>query len=274
MFFADNIAPLANQVFENPIGLESFSIMLGTIAFGLQIYCDFSGYADIAIGAALILGFKIPKNFNKPYFANSPSDFWHRWHISLSTWLRDYVYIPLGGNRKSVNKTYLNLITVMIIGGIWHGSSWNFVIWGGLHGAYLIIQKAISEKFPKIKEIKFFKTKFGKIISIIAVQYFIFLAWIPFRVRDIDSILYSIQKYLFWDFSYLDTLDIISTNKLPIFLIILFITIQIILVKKKNLFESASNLSLKYWVLLLISIMFSILMLYDLNPHDFIYFRF
>jgi len=274
MFFADNIAPLVNQVFQNPIGLDSFSIVLGTIAFGIQIYCDFSGYADIAIGAAMILGFKIPKNFNKPYFAISPSDFWHRWHISLSTWLRDYLYIPLGGNKKSGSRMYLNLMVVMLIGGMWHGASWNFVIWGGLHGAYLVIQKAILKKFPYLKERQFFKTKFGKIISIIFVQYFIFLAWIPFRVRDTDSILYSIQKYLFWDFSYQEVFEIISVNKIPVILIILFIGLHLISGKKTNLLQTISNLSIKYWVLILIAIILPILLLYDLNPHDFIYFRF
>ena len=106
MFFADNIAPLVNQVFANPIGTTSFEIWVATIAFGIQIYGDFSGYSDIAIGAAMILGFKIPLNFNKPYFATSPSDFWRRWHISLSSWLRDYLYIPLGGNKKSSGRTF------------------------------------------------------------------------------------------------------------------------------------------------------------------------
>ena len=101
VFFADNIAPFVNEVFKNPIGHESFTIILATIGFGVQIYADFSGYTDIAIGAALILGFKLPLNFNKPYFATSPSDFWRRWYISLSSWLRDYLYIPLGGNKKS-----------------------------------------------------------------------------------------------------------------------------------------------------------------------------
>ena len=274
MFFADNIAPLVNEIFKNPIGLESFSIILGTIAFGIQIYCDFSGYADIAIGAALILGFKIPRNFDKPYFAISPSDFWHRWHISLSTWLRDYLYIPLGGNKRSKSRMYLNLMTVMLIGGLWHGASWNFVIWGGLHGIYLIIQKAISKKFPGIKKNQFLKTRFGKIVSIIFVQFFIFLAWIPFRVRDTDAMLYSIQKYLLWDFSYQEVGEIILVNKIPVILMILFIGLQVITRKKNDLIQNISNLDIKYWIIVLVGIILPILLLYDLNPHDFIYFRF
>jgi len=118
MFFADNIAPMVNTLFANPAGLDSFSVVMATVAFGIQIYCDFSGYSDIAIGAALIMGFKVPMNFNKPYFATSPSDFWSRWHISLSSWLRDYLYIPLGGNRRTPSRTYFNLITVMFLGGL------------------------------------------------------------------------------------------------------------------------------------------------------------
>jgi len=151
MFFADNIAPMVNSIFSNPVGLDSFSIILATIGFGIQIYGDFSGYSDIAIGAALILGFKIPINFNKPYFATSPSDFWRRWHISLSSWLRDYLYIPLGGNKRSHGRTYFNLAAVMFLGGLWYGASWNFVIWGMLHGVYLAIHKLISDKFPSLK---------------------------------------------------------------------------------------------------------------------------
>ena len=128
MFFADNIASIVNTVFDNPLQASSFSIILASIGFAIQIYADFSGYTDIAIGAALILGFKFPKNFNKPYFATSPSDFWRRWHISLSSWLGDCLYIPLGGNKKSKYHTYMNLIIVMLLGGLWHGASWNFVI--------------------------------------------------------------------------------------------------------------------------------------------------
>ncbi|NIQ16562.1 MAG: MBOAT family protein, partial [Candidatus Dadabacteria bacterium] len=222
MFFADNISPLVDSILSNPIGSESFTIILGTIAFGVQIYGDFSGYSDIAIGAALILGFKIPINFNKPYFATSPSDFWRRWHISLSSWLRDYFYIPLGGNRKSPSRTYLNLATVMFFGGLWHGASWNFVIWGLLHGSYLAIHKLILDRFPKLKELYFFKTRIGKISSILITQYFVFLAWIPFRVSDYDGFIYAMQKFIFLDFLYEDTLQIISTNHTPILILILF----------------------------------------------------
>jgi D-alanyl-lipoteichoic acid acyltransferase DltB (MBOAT superfamily) len=274
MFFADNIAPLVNEIFANPIGMESYAIILGTIAFGIQIYGDFSGYTDIAIGAALILGFKLPINFNKPYFASSPSDFWNRWHISLSSWLRDYFYIPLGGNRKSKSRTYVNLITVMVFGGLWHGASWNFIIWGLLHGLYLTIHKLFSDRFPILKNNKFFKSKIGKIVSILITQYFVFLAWIPFRVNDFDSMVYSMSKYIFFDFQTQGIFSFLIGHKLPVALIILFISLNFMLYVKPNLFSKISNLSLKYWTLFLISIILIVISFYDGDPKDFIYFKF
>ena len=274
MFFADNIAPLVNEIFEYPIGLDSFTIILGTIAFGIQIYCDFSGYSDIAIGAALILGFKIPINFNKPYFATSPSDFWKRWHISLSSWLRDYLYIPLGGNRKSSVRTLANLIIVMFLGGLWHGASWNFVIWGLMHGLYLTLHKFISDKFPVLKIHPFFKSKTGKIISIIITQYFIFLAWIPFRVGDYDYMIYSMQKFIFIDFQSNQTLPFLLEHKWPVGLMILFIILHFITYMKPNSLNRISNLKLRYWTIFIILILTGIVFFFNGNPQDFIYFRF
>jgi alginate O-acetyltransferase complex protein AlgI len=274
MFFADNIAPFVNDIFVNPIGLESFSIILATIGFGIQIYCDFSGYSDIAIGAALILGFKLPINFNKPYFATSPADFWRRWHISLSSWLRDYLYIPLGGSKKSHVRTYTNLATVMFLGGLWHGASWNFVIWGLLHGSYLAIHRLIINKFPILNEIQFFKTRIGKIISILVMQYFVFLAWIPFRVQDMNSMLYSIQKYLIFDFQTNGILQVLISNKLAIALMGLFVILHFILYMKPNTYEKILGLNLKKWTIFLIISMSAILFFYDGNPADFIYFKF
>jgi len=274
MFFADNIAPLVNDVFNYPIGNESFTIILGTIAFGIQIYCDFSGYTDIAIGAALVLGLKIPTNFNKPYFATSPSDFWRRWHISLSSWLRDYLYIPLGGNKKSKVRTYFNLFIVMFLGGLWHGASWNFVIWGMLHGGYLAIHKFIVDKFPVLKDHRFFKTRLGKIISIAITQYFVFLAWIPFRVQDTNNMIYAMQKYVLIDFETTHTIQFLSSHKIPLMFMILFILLHYIFYKKSNLLEIIYNFRLRYWFLFLTGIILLILLFFDGKPEDFIYFKF
>lgn len=274
LFFADHIAVIANDVFSSPIGATSFEIWLGTIAYAFQIYGDFSGYSDIAIGAALILGFKLPMNFNKPYFAMSFSDFWKRWHISLSTWLRDYLYIPLGGNKKSSIRTYGNLLTVMILGGLWHGAAVNFMIWGALHGMYLAIHKILQRIFPRLSQHFFFKTRIGKITSILITQYFIFLAWIPFRIQNTDEILYSMNKFILIDFQFSDVIPILMSHKIPIFILFLFIILHFISFRKSNLVENISKLNLKQWFIVLIVISLSIVLFYNGDPEDFIYFRF
>ena len=274
MFFADNIAPLVDNIFSNPVGMDSFTIILGAIGFGIQIYGDFSGYSDIAIGAALILGFKLPINFNRPYFAISPSDFWRRWHISLSSWLRDYLYIPLGGNKRSHGRTYFNLFTVMFLGGLWHGASWNFVVWGMLHGGYLAIHKIILDKFPKLRNNVFFESKFGKIISILATQYLVFLTWIAFRVRDTDEMLYAMNKYVLIDFQTATIKQVITSNEVAVGLIGLFIIGNIILYKQKNILERISQMKLWKWFFFITIITLLILLSFAGNTDDFIYFQF
>lgn len=137
-------SPAADMVYENGGPVGAIDAWIGTLAFSGQIFCDFAGYSTIAVGAALCLGFSIPNNFNSPYAATGFADFWRRWHISLSTWLRDYLYIPLGGNRKGEGRTYGNLMTTMLLGGLWHGANWTFVVWGGLHGLFLATERGIK----------------------------------------------------------------------------------------------------------------------------------
>ena len=275
MFVGDNLSLLVDQpMFLNPIELESFTIILRTIAFGIKIYCDFSGYSDIAIGAAIILGFKLPINFNKPYFATSPSDFWRRWHISLSTWLRDYLYVPLGGNRKSHSRTYLNLFVVMLLGGLWHGASWNFVIWGVLHGTYLALHKTITNMLPRAGQAKFFTTRFGRVFSIVVTQYLVFLAWIPFSVKNVDVMLISMQKYVFLDFMFHNTIQIVIANKFPVMIMLLFVALHMFSYKKHNLHQTIANLKMPLWTLFLFVISITILLFYDGKPENFIYFQF
>ena len=274
MFFADNIGLFVDNIFQNPLGLDSFSMILGAIAFGVQIYCDFSGYSDIAIGIAIILGFKIPINFNKPYFSVSPSDFWNRWHISLSSWLRDYLYIPLGGNRKSRERTYLNVIIVMFLGGLWHGAAWNFVIWGLLHGGYLACHKIIQNKISSTRFQNFTKNTYGKIFSIIITQYFIFLAWLVFRIHDLDLVLHSMYKYVIWDFKIEQVVEIISSNQFPIFLIIAFFVLNFISYKHGNLHGFVSKIKVQYWFTFLGFLLIIILIFQTGQLQDFIYFRF
>jgi alginate O-acetyltransferase complex protein AlgI len=150
---ADNVAPIANEAFGHAGTLDAGTALAGILAFTIQIYCDFCGYSNMARGLARCLGFDLMANFNQPYFSRTPSEFWRRWHISLSTWLRDYLYFALGGNRNGEGKTYRNLLLTMLLGGLWHGAAWTFVIWGAFHGLILIVYRALRvdawlEKHP------------------------------------------------------------------------------------------------------------------------------
>jgi len=173
---ADNCATLANAVFDGRLGSGFFPTVLGVVAFGFQIYGDFSGYSDLARGSAQLLGFHFMVNFRQPYFAVTLQDFWRRWHISLSTWLRDYLYIPLGGSRKGEVRTYVNLLLTMLIGGLWHGANWTFVIWGGIHGLFLALERLWSrgrQAYPA--------TIPGRIASRVFVLTVVGLSWVFFR---------------------------------------------------------------------------------------------
>ena len=275
MFFADNIAPFVDEIFLNPIGLDSFAIILGTIGFGIQLYCDFSGYSDIAIGAALILGFKVPQNFNFPFFATSPAEFWRRWHISLSTWVRDYVFFPMViNNKKSRLRIFSSLFTTMFLIGIWHGAGWNFVIFGIIHGLYVGIEASIRSVFPSLRNNSFLKSRLGKIISILTTQYLIFLSFLAFRVHDLEHLSYSIQKLIFIDLEINEISSFVITHKLPLFLMMLFLIIHFISFRNPKTLDKISNLKLTHWIIFLIIIFTSIIFFYDANPRDFIYFRF
>jgi alginate O-acetyltransferase complex protein AlgI len=143
---ADNCALLANAAFGGQLGNNFFSLLIGVYAFAWQIYGDFAGYSDIARGSAQLLGFHFMVNFRQPYLASSLQDFWRRWHISLSTWLRDYLYIPLGGNRRGGRRTYVNLLVTMLLGGLWHGANWTFVVWGAVHGGWLAVERFLTQR--------------------------------------------------------------------------------------------------------------------------------
>jgi alginate O-acetyltransferase complex protein AlgI len=175
------LAPSADAVFGAEATLPALDAWLGTLAFSGQIFCDFAGYSTTAIGIALCLGFSLPNNFRFPYAAIGFSDFWQRWHISLSSWLRDYLYIPLGGNRKGRGRTYANLMTTMLLGGLWHGASWTFVVWGGLHGLYLAIERWLTETFAGARIARTVLFQFAMAL----VTYFaVNITWVFFRAQD------------------------------------------------------------------------------------------
>jgi alginate O-acetyltransferase complex protein AlgI len=163
---------LVNRVFESPERYSSIEVLIGVYAYAIKIYADFSGYTDVARGSAKLFGLELPINFDAPYIARNLQDFWHRWHISLSTWLRDYLYVPLGGNRKGTFMTYRNLMLTMVLGGFWHGASWNFVIWGGLHGGALALNRAWQRGgLPGLP----------RVLAVAATFHFVCFAWIFFR---------------------------------------------------------------------------------------------
>ncbi|MCW9037116.1 MBOAT family O-acyltransferase, partial [Altibacter sp.] len=151
MVIADRAAILVNQVYGDPGSYDGYQLVVATFFFAVQIYCDFSGYSDIAIGIARTMGFDLMKNFDSPYFSKSITEFWRRWHISLSTWFRDYVYIPLGGSRGGTYKTYANLFIVFLVSGLWHGAAFTFVIWGAIHGVIIVLEKAFTKQRENLK---------------------------------------------------------------------------------------------------------------------------
>lgn len=178
-----------DRVFDSPALFSGVENLIAIYAYALQIYCDFSGYSDIAIGIAALLGYDLPINFNRPYKAATITDFWRRWHISLSTWLRDYIYIPLGGNRKGKSRQSMNLLATMLLGGLWHGASWNFVFWGGLHGIGLLFDKIwLSFEIANNRIVKVFTT--------IITFHFVCFSWLFFRNRSLADGWIMIQRII------------------------------------------------------------------------------
>ncbi len=181
------MAPIVEKVFDKIIHPSFFQAWAGTLAFAIQIFCDFAGYSSCAIGIALCLGFALPDNFRYPYAAVGFSDFWKRWHISLSSWLKDYLYIMLGGNRKGSLRTYANLMITMLLGGLWHGASWLFVIWGGLHGLFLMAERWLKKL--KIASLKIWRTAAGETLLSLMTFACVTLAWTFFRAKTLPQAL-------------------------------------------------------------------------------------
>jgi len=191
---ADRLGIMVDSVYDNPQAHNSFSLLLGTIFFSFQIFCDFSSYSDIAIGAARVMGFKLMKNFDKPYHARSIAEFWKRWHISLSTWFRDYLYISLGGNRVSIPRWYFNLFFVFLVIGFWHGANWTFIIWGALHGFYLIFALATGPVKNRFASALHFTPPTW--LQVLTTYLLVTFAWIFFRAGSVTDAFYIITKII------------------------------------------------------------------------------
>ena len=187
VYIADSFAVWANMGFDQVQNLHFIDAWITSLSYSFQLYYDFSGYSDMAIGCALLFNIHLPVNFNSPYKALNIQDFWRRWHITLSRWLRDYIYIPLGGNKNGSLNTYFNLFITFLIGGIWHGANWTFIIWGAMHGAALLVHRVWQNYNFKI--------------PILLAWFFTFLfvnaAWVMFRASDLDSALYVLKIMFF-----------------------------------------------------------------------------
>ena len=276
---ADNIALFVDKVYGNVYDQSGLSLFLATILFAFQIFADFSGYSDIAIGAAQVLGFKLMDNFKRPYFASSLRDFWKRWHISLTTWFKDYVYIPLGGSRVSTKRWFFNIMVVFLLSGLWHGANWTFVFWGFIHGLYMLFEiviKPFKEAFYVFSGL----IKFPKIIFFIewlATFFIVNISWVFFRSKDVSESFY-VLSHMFSDWS-LSSINFFTTGTSLLGVLLLFVFIAIMefvhLIEEHKNMRYFMNDKPRYfrWAVYII-IFFLIILFGAFNNTQFIYFQF
>lgn len=285
MVIADRAALYVNEVYANPNDFGGAALLFSTLFFAIQIYCDFSGYTDIAIGTARTMGFDLMKNFNTPYFSKSLTEFWHRWHISLSTWFRDYLYIPLGGSRLSETRTYFNIFIVFVISGLWHGAAWTFIFWGVIHGVILIFEKILARPKRKIFQIFGFnkKTLSNHLFFCFITFSIVCISWVFFRANSINQafeIIYRIftefeLSNLFYKELYLIGLK--ENEFIILFLSVLILFTSEIMHNKLSLRLRLDRQSFIFRWSIYILIIFSIIFLGvygDNKAMDFIYFQF
>ncbi|MEY3048255.1 MAG: hypothetical protein RL365_293 [Bacteroidota bacterium] len=267
LLIADYLAKYVDMLHAAPDGFSGFEHWIAMYSYAFQIYFDFSGYSDIAIGIALLLGYRLKENFQNPYVAQNITSFWRRWHISLSLWLRDYIYIPLGGNRKGVFLTYLFLFLTMLIGGFWHGADWKFIFWGVSHGMLLIVHKLISKiykwEYPPIK-----------ILHIFITFHFVSFLWLFFRSENIFLAFESIKRIIISN-NFMEFWSFYSARPEVIFM--LFASALIVFspeVLKQKLINRILSLPLILWPFILLVILQVILQFRDDSIQPFIYFQF
>ncbi len=287
MVIADRVAIFVNAVYDNLHAVGTVETIAAAVAFSLQIYCDFASYSTIAIGAAKVMGFELMENFNTPYFSSTIQEFWRRWHVSLSSWFKDYLYIPLGGNRKGTVRKYANLMITFLVSGLWHGASWNFVIWGFLNGFYQVlgsITRPYRDGFKKICGVKteVFSHKFGQILFTFALTT---LTWVFFRATTIEEAFYFFERMTYWNpwvifneglFAF--GLDRVEMNVLLVGVVILILIDLLRYIKKKQFSDFMMEQNLWFrWVVVMFMIMACIVYgVYGVNfdSSQFIYFQF
>lgn len=284
MVIADRAALYVNEVYNNPSSYEGIETVIATFLFAFQIYCDFSGYSDIAIGAARTMGFGLMKNFDSPYLSKSITEFWRRWHISLSTWFRDYVYIPLGGSRKGRYKTYLNLFIVFLVSGLWHGAAMTFVIWGVIHGVIIVLEKATSNYRAKIfNKLGLVKSTLSNNIFFAIITFFIVcFAWVFFRSNSFFDSKIIIRSFFSNNYFKLfgDDLYLIGLKENEFFVLVLFILLLVIFErfhKKKSFVTTLRHQSFLFRWIVYICIALTIIVFGVYGSEvasEFIYFQF
>ncbi len=264
---ADRLAPYVENVFGVFFSQsDSLSLLIAVFFFSIQIYCDFSGYSDIAIGSAKLMGYDLMENFKRPYLSKSISEFWKRWHISLSSWFKDYVYIPLGGNRTIKWRWYYNLFITFLISGLWHGANWTFIIWGALHGFYLVSAIAFAPILKKITaKFSILNTAF---INILVTYILVLFAWIFFRAENLSHAILFIKKI--FDFSFSWNILVISGFKGAFNLFLSFFAIFLLALS----YLLPENLKIKYNLTFLIITTILIILLGVNGNAEFIYFQF
>jgi alginate O-acetyltransferase complex protein AlgI len=270
VIIANALGMQADAVFKLPIEqIDTIAAWVGALAYTFQIYFDFSGYSDMAIGLCKIMGFRIPENFNNPYISTSITDFWRRWHMTLSSWMKNYLYIPLGGNKVGNGKLYRNLFVVFLLSGFWHGASWNFVLWGAFHGLFLILERLfLGNVFAKL----------GKFISIPITFIIVITGWVLFRNEDLSygfSVIKQMYAFDFFDGKFAINNDFVAMAILALMISWFAITNKTLAFQKKIYGEAFSDGG--KWMAVLTSIaLFYISLSYisALNFNPFIYFRF
>lgn len=261
IFIADSMAPIVNEAYGNAQATSGLGLLSATYAFAIQIYCDFSGYTDIAIGSALVLGIRLPANFREPYLSCSIREFWRRWHISLSTWLRDYLYIPLGGSKGGRFHTQMNLLITMLLGGLWHGAGWNWVVWGGLQGMFMIIERAVglSESTPR--------ALVPKVIRWVITFHLVCLSWVFFRATDVDQAWLVISRII------TNAPGVAFDVWEPVALVALLILVELGRVRRRFVGALQKRTVLALSVALIACVVFSLVFRGASSP-EFIYFQF
>lgn len=261
---ADNLGVYVDAAYANHEIHNGSTLLIATIFYAFQIYFDFSGYSDIAIGSAKLFGFKFNRNFNLPYFSKTLTEFWRKWHMSLSYWLRDYLYISLGGNRKGEILTYRNLLLTMLLGGLWHGSSWNFIIWGGIHGLFLSFEKFT---FSKLKINTF--NAFGFLYTFIVVL----IAWVFFRAVDLNTAINILGKWISLEFGPIFIGDINAFVN-GLLLAVTGILIDLKIFSSKTPLEDYGTKFSTFRLSVVVSVIILIICLFYSTAENFIYFQF